>query len=132
MNVRFGQRSRITYYDSKDVVDNQPTESRVLRSPIATQISIPSDQMRFEEHRLKSFKPDWPHSFVTPRVLAKIGFYYIGPQDQVRCCFCKVEVCRWESGDNEIIEHSRWSPNCPLLKRRETRNVPLEPGTHFF
>lgn len=141
----------IRFPDSKDVVDNQPNESRTIRanqnlsatapvSPnlntissttnqtnISTQMSTATELLRFEEQRLKTFER-WPHSFISSRTLAKTGFYYIGPHDQVRCYFCKVEVSRWESGDNEVNEHNRWSPNCPLLKRRDTSNVPLEPG----
>lgn len=86
-----------------------------------------SNDLFKEEQRFKTFNERWPHDFISPRILAKTGFYFIGPLDQVRCYFCKVEVSRWENGDNEIAEHSRWSPNCPLLRRRETANVPLEP-----
>lgn len=140
-----------SYADSKDDVDNRTNESHPLKdnqsittsttvSPnnttmtsvtstptISSQMSN-TDLLKFEEQRLKSFERGWPHSFISPRVLAKTGFYFIGPHDQVRCYFCKVEVSRWENGDNEVAEHSRWSPNCPLLKRRETTNVPIEPG----
>lgn len=34
----------------------------------------------------------------------------------------------WEIGDNEIFEHQRWSPNCPLFKQHITSNVPIEPA----
>lgn len=80
-----------------------------------------------EECRLSTFDSDWPHDFVSPRILAKTGFYYIGPYDQVRCHFCRVRVRSWEIGDNEVNEHLRWSPRCPLLMRCDTTNVPLKP-----
>lgn len=81
-----------------------------------------------EEFRLKTFDGvDWPHNFISPAKLAKTGFYYIGPYDQVFCYFCKVAVWLWEMGDDEVKEHSKWSPCCPLLRRRLTTNVPLEP-----
>lgn len=80
-----------------------------------------------EEHRLMTFAAVWPHKFISPRILAKIGFYYTGPYDQVKCHFCKVKVRSWEMGDNEVNEHIRWSPQCPLLERCETTNVPLKP-----
>lgn len=130
---------------SKDDVDNRTNETVTLKdnpalsSPVATtptqttaNTNIPmTTEMCREEARLKTFDRKWPHSFLEPRILAKIGFYYIGPYDQVKCYFCKVEIGRWEAEDNEVTEHIRWSPNCPLIKRRETTNVPIEPTTEL-
>lgn len=146
-----------TFIPSKDDVDNRSTvkESSVspVQSPTSTQPSLMnsntvpsspttatlqngnnsalSSDMCHEELRFRSFGTKWPHQFIETRILAKTGFYFIGPYDQVKCYFCKVEVGCWENGDNEVIEHSRWSPNCPLLKRRETTNVPIEPITEL-
>lgn len=79
--------------------------------------------MNAEDARRKTFI-DWPHSFLNPDILAMTGFYFIGPSDNVKCYFCKAEIARWEPEDNEVNEHQRWSPNCPLLRRRTTNNVP--------
>lgn len=84
-----------------------------------------------EENRLMTFDADWPHKFISPRILAKIGFFYIGPCDQVKCHFCKVKIRSWEIGDNEVNEHKRWSPRCPLLERYDTTNVPMQPTTEL-
>lgn len=40
----------------------------------------------------------------------------------------KVIISKWEVGDNEVAEHIRWSPNCPLLKRKYTANIPIQPS----
>lgn len=80
-----------------------------------------------EEHRLRTFDSKWPHCYINPYLLAKTGLYYIGPHDQVNCFFCGVQISSWEMGDNEIDEHKRWSPNCPLLMRSMTTNVPSPP-----
>lgn len=86
--------------------------------------------LRYEEHRLKTFDDvGWPHSFINPAKLAKTGFYYIGPFDQVKCYFCKVVVWLWEIGDDEVKDHLKWSPCCPLLRRRRTTNMPIEPAS---
>lgn len=124
---------------SKDVTDNitnaslKDTSNSFIRTPTSenTSIQMSTNDLSREENRLKTFDTNWPHTFISPRILAKTGFYYIGPHDQVKCYFCKVEISSWESGDNEVSEHSRWSPNCPLLRRRETANVPLEPTTEL-
>lgn len=90
------------------------------------------DDLNIEKCRLKTFDKHWPHAYISPKILAKIGFYYVGPHDQVKCHFCKVLVSSWEMGDNEICEHERWSMGligkCPLLMREKTKNVPLDPA----
>lgn len=78
-----------------------------------------------EEHRLRTFNENWPHAFIDINILAKTGFYYTGPHDQVKCHFCGLQAASWEMGDNEIYEHRRWSPNCPLLQQGNTANVPI-------
>lgn len=89
--------------------------------------SIKTNKLNEEEKRLETFNEDWPHAFILPHILAKVGFYYTGPSDQVKCYFCNINVNSWEMGDNEINEHSRWSPNCPLLNGQNTSNIPKEP-----
>lgn len=78
-----------------------------------------------EEFRLRSFNY-WSVNFIDPNRLAMTGCYYTGHSDTVHCHFCRVEIGRWEPGDDEVNEHLRWSANCPLLRRRETNNVPID------
>lgn len=133
----------VDIFCGKDEVDNRTSETVTLKdnpamttsptSPSASANVITSimNELYREDARLKTFEQKWPHNYLSPRVLAKTGFYFIGPVDQVKCYFCKVEIGHWESEDNEVTEHTRWSPNCPLLKRRETTNVPNEPTTEL-
>lgn len=82
--------------------------------------------MRREDERLKTFEK-WPVSFLRADVLARNGFYYLGRGDEVRCAFCKVEIMRWEEGDDPAADHQRWAPQCPFLRRRAgVGNVPLD------
>lgn len=37
----------------------------------------------------------------------------------------------WSEGDDEVVEHIRYSSGCPLLNREETDNVPLDSGKEF-
>lgn len=136
------------FRSGKDEVDNRTSESVALKDNPAltptsnttnttastaapatavTNTTLMMTELHKEEARFKTFEQRWPHDFLEARILAKTGFYLIGPHDQVKCYFCKVEVGHWEPEDNEVAEHIRWSPNCPLLKRRETANVPCEP-----
>ncbi|XP_049872548.1 death-associated inhibitor of apoptosis 1 isoform X2 [Pectinophora gossypiella] len=82
--------------------------------------------MRREEERLKSFEK-WPVTFLSPELLARNGFYYLGRGDEVRCAFCKVEIMRWVEGDDPSSDHQRWAPQCPFLRRQNgSGNVPLD------
>lgn len=82
--------------------------------------------LKEEKARLNTFN-QWPHAFISPRILAKIGFFYVGPYDQVKCYFCNVQVNSWEIGDVEMEEHFKWSKNCPIINELHTSNEPMEP-----
>ncbi|CAK1555298.1 unnamed protein product [Leptosia nina] len=82
--------------------------------------------MHREEERLKTFDK-WPVTFLSPELLARNGFYYLGRGDEVRCAFCKVEIMRWVEGDDPAKDHRRWAPQCPFLRRQVgAGNVPLD------
>lgn len=110
-----------------------PTSASSVTSSQSSDISefefgtMSADDMCREDLRFKSFEGKWSHTFIEARILAKTGLYFIGPTDECKCYFCKVEISRWAIGDDAVTEHVRWSPNCPFLKRRETNNVPIEP-----
>lgn len=78
-----------------------------------------------EVTRLESFDK-WNVPFISKIELARFGFYYVGPNDMVKCYFCRVEIGLWEPNDNVLSEHLRWSPYCPLLRKRPTENVPID------
>ncbi|KAM3965021.1 death-associated inhibitor of apoptosis 1-like [Aphomia sociella] len=96
--------------------------------------------MHCKENRLKTFI-NWPVKFLSPEIFAENGFYYMGYDDVVCCAFCKIEIMSWIEGDDPAVDHLRWSPNCPLLQKKEDEeifllknqvskvNVPLFPGT---
>lgn len=94
-----------------------------------SELTITGDKVleafNFEKERIHSFK-NWPHDFVSEIVLAKTGFFHLGKKDRVQCQFCRVILYDWVKGDNEIYEHLKWSPRCPLLRRKVTANVPTE------
>lgn len=95
---------------SSDKTDNHDTFGFPTGSP----------DMRVLEERLKTFDK-WPVSFLSPELLARNGFYYLGRADEVRCAFCKVEIMRWVEGDDPAKDHQRWAPQCPFV-RRSTAN----------
>ncbi|KXJ22789.1 E3 ubiquitin-protein ligase XIAP [Exaiptasia diaphana] len=78
-------------------------------------------------HRLATFI-DWPEDCpVKPWELAAAGFFYMGTGDNVRCYKCKVALRNWEPDDTPWAEHTRWSPDCPLVKEHEEHpRMPVE------
>ncbi|XP_030372330.1 death-associated inhibitor of apoptosis 1 [Scaptodrosophila lebanonensis] len=83
-----------------------------------------NDKYHREEERLRTYDA-WPHDWLSKEMLAMTGMFYTNEGDKVKCYFCEVEVGRWERDDQPVPEHLRWSPNCPLLRRRTTNNVPI-------
>lgn len=74
-------------------------------------------ELRRYDQRLKTFDK-WPLTFLSPEQLARNGFYYLGRGDEVRCAYCKVEIMRWEEGDDPAKDHQRWAPQCPFLRKQ--------------
>lgn len=89
-----------------------------------------SNLMHREADRLKSYN-NWPLDFIDPKSLAKAGFYYTNKNDLVRCAFCKIEIMKWQRGDNAVTEHRRWSENCPLMRGVYCENIPLDDSVSF-
>jgi len=79
-----------------------------------------------EFDRRRSFVDNnWNNQHVSSDDLAQLGFFFSKQPDHVRCIFCKVHLSEFEPNDSVLEEHLKFSPNCPLLRRRETDNVPL-------
>lgn len=113
-----------------DFMSNEPRRSPQLTitpSPPASPRTAVSTitGLNKEKNRLLTFT-NWSLQTTDKRLLAQIGFYYIGPTDLVKCYFCNVEIGMWQPEDNPVDEHLRWSPNCPLLHGRETANEPID------
>lgn len=114
----------------KDVVDNKDkiNQDQGVQNKVENEINIQfnaNSQFQKEINRLASFK-NWSVPFIDKNFLALSGFYHIGPNDLVKCYFCKVEIGMWEPDDNVVDEHLKWSPNCRLICGRETENIPID------
>jgi len=47
--------------------------------------------------------------------MAKDGFFFVGPEDRVRCAFCRLEITHWSSTDVVHEEHIKFNAACPFL-----------------
>lgn len=82
--------------------------------------------MNCEATRLASYS-NWRSAYANCGLLARVGFYYTGISDIVRCHFCNLQLGGWESYYHPITDHMRWESNCPLMRRRPTDNIPIDP-----
>lgn len=84
-------------------------------------------ELHMESVRLQTFYLNNWQSHISPKVLARIGFYYLKSNDNVRCHFCNLDIGMWQGDDNPLIEHLKYSPFCPVLMEdslENTNNVP--------
>lgn len=86
-----------------------------------------SNHLVYERYRLQTFDNLWPATAkVDKYVLARNGFYYIGPSDRVQCVYCKIILSSWETDDIVEEEHKKHAPRCPFVNDpSHTSNFPL-------
>ena len=87
-----------------------------------------NDLMKYEWARYSSFTKFPVESPAMPSKLASLGFYYIGPYDQVQCFSCQLVYGDWKLGDDPLDIHKRFSPNCTFLLANGSLNVPIHDG----
>lgn len=80
-----------------------------------------------EAIRINTFEKTWTLNYIDPKILAKSGFFYVGPFDRVQCVFCKTALEKWKPNDDVMGEHKRFAPMCPLLQSTAVNNIPLIP-----
>lgn len=49
-----------------------------------------------------------------------------GYADCVRCFFCGIGLKSWVEGDNPLVEHIRWRPNCGFLLSTKGRQFIMD------
>ncbi|XP_006907571.1 baculoviral IAP repeat-containing protein 3 [Pteropus alecto] len=96
---------------------SNPVNSRPNQDFAALRRSSYGYAMNTLNARLLTFQK-WPLTFLSPRDLAKAGFYYIGPGDRVACFACGGKLSNWEPKDDAMSEHLRHFPNCPFLENQ--------------
>jgi baculoviral IAP repeat-containing protein 7/8 len=88
-----------------------------------------SDDFNKESDRLTTF--DYCSNtivFNLRRKFAIQGLYFLNERDQVKCHFCHIVLEKWQTNDDPLADHLKFSPRCSLLNRQPTDNVPLIAG----
>ncbi|XP_067676028.1 baculoviral IAP repeat-containing protein 7-B-like [Haliotis asinina] len=105
----------------EEPIDMTPPEQNPLnRADVCSEpVDIVTNPLHVEGNRLKTFEGKWPaHPPVTPKALARDGFYYVGPGDRVKCVFCMGVLKLWEKGDVVSEEHKKHYPHCVVHRAR--------------
>ncbi|KAI8792324.1 baculoviral IAP repeat-containing protein 7 [Biomphalaria glabrata] len=93
----------------------EDAKDSLCKSPLSSQPSYPA--FGIYEKRLESFS-NWSHQHIhQPEYLARIGFFYAGYSDCVRCFQCGLGLRSWKPGDNVLEEHKRLRGTCPFLQK---------------
>ncbi|XP_012229102.1 putative inhibitor of apoptosis isoform X2 [Linepithema humile] len=100
----------------KDDTENEVVKSEIKNLSGSSRYAPPKyPQYALHERRLQTFT-DWPNEVKqTPEMLAEAGFYYVGPEDFVRCFYCGGGLNRWKQEDNVWKEHAQWFSYCGFV-----------------
>ena len=86
-------------------------------------VFVPQGNMKHEWYRRSSFKK-FTNNAVDTRLLAKVGFYYTGYTDRVKCFSCEKTNENWVSVDD--VTSSKWHyGSCQMMLGENSGNVPL-------
>ncbi|XP_025948641.2 baculoviral IAP repeat-containing protein 7 isoform X3 [Dromaius novaehollandiae] len=88
--------------------------------------------MRNEARRLRTFW-QWPDSSpVSAQDLAKAGFFFVGPGDEVQCFCCGGILKDWVPGDCPIVEHLKFFPSCKFVCGEDVGSQQVFPLEEIF
>ncbi|XP_013795608.2 baculoviral IAP repeat-containing protein 7 isoform X3 [Apteryx mantelli] len=83
--------------------------------------------MRNEARRLRTFW-QWPDSSpVSAQDLARAGFFFVGPGDEVQCFCCGGILKDWVPGDCPVVEHLKFFPSCKFICGEDVGSQQLFP-----
>ncbi|CAC5380852.1 BIRC2_3 [Mytilus coruscus] len=90
------------------------------------------EKMQYEMLRVQTFQDLPATCHASPLRLARTGFFSTGINDEVVCFSCGVRYKNWQKRDDPMEIHRRISPECRMVNRRETRNIPIIPESNGF
>lgn len=98
-----------------------PSETFPLewRNMFRTPSELVFPQYADANNRLRSFVGHPLPAGQTAEALANAGFFYVGPDDNVRCYWCGGSLKSWQRSDQPVSEHFRWFPNCHLSQQQQ-------------
>ncbi|XP_076818304.1 baculoviral IAP repeat-containing protein 2-like [Clavelina lepadiformis] len=123
IKVVYGKESN-SIESCTNTVEDGRVYDRARDPPGQRSVYIPPGDPVKESYRLSTFIKFPQETPVNPSNLAKVGFYYTGYKDRVKCFSCGLCVEDWTLGDD--VKSSRWHRNdCQMMKGEECGNVPI-------
>ncbi|XP_063807591.1 putative inhibitor of apoptosis [Pseudophryne corroboree] len=104
-----------------EVLNNSQFLARLLKSN--KNVDIITFDNSNELYRISTFSAFAVDAPVSERSLAKAGFYYIGPNDRVKCFSCGLMLDNWKKGDNAIEKHKKLYPSCSFIQNAASLNL---------
>ncbi|XP_061486998.1 baculoviral IAP repeat-containing protein 7 [Rhineura floridana] len=89
---------------------------------------LSQSNMRSEERRLRTFQHWADIAPTSPADLAAAGFFFIGPDDRVKCFCCGGVLYDWFAEDDPMAEHKKFFPVCPFIQGKEVGNQQRSPA----
>lgn len=119
----------LVLFQNEDMGDMTPAEEL---EPGAASCQLFDPSMRSEARRLRTFW-QWPHTApVSARDLAKAGFFFVGPRDQVQCFCCGGVLMDWGPGDCPVAEHLKFFSSCKFIRGEDAGNQEMFPLQEIF
>ena len=82
--------------------------------------------MQAELYRLSTYSSSSALFSVSPLMLARCGFFYLGTSDEVECFECKTRLSGWRAYDTLQEMHKQKAPRCQLVNGNTSTNDPLK------
>jgi len=109
-------------------INSQSPGKACPRTSSSSQVDLSKLDLNKEIDRQISFtRNGWDVEEIDYKRLALFGFYYYKKPDHVRCKFCRLPLSNFEPGDCPLEYHLKLSRNCPLILKRETDNIAINP-----
>lgn len=116
-------------FQNENMGDVTPTEETERR---AARCHLFESSMRSEARRLRTFC-QWPGtSPVSAEDLAKAGFFFVGPRDEVQCFCCGGVLKDWKPGDHPTLQHLKFFPSCKFICGGDVGNQEILPLEELF
>ena len=91
------------------------SNSRVVEPMECEGITEDDHQYMCYDKRLESFARSHCIRRSLHRPMAEAGFFFVGPDDTVKCFRCNGKLNRWTHYDNPTVEHVYHFPNCSFI-----------------
>ena len=93
-----------------------PPSEKLIYPQAPTIRTVEDAQMKETRNRMQTYK-NWPRNTpVSPEDLVNAGFYFVGPDDRVKCAYCQKRIRNWEKSDDPKAVHATLNKSCEFVQ----------------